>query len=178
MKLFTYINRLNKSIKLAGVIAILTILGLFVVFPQIHMGWPKAPPALANADKAILMDIHKQTLYGYENGKLKFRFLIETGMAGHETPTGSFRVARKDAHYHSRTYDAPMPYSLFFVPERGIAMHTGLNILPHWVLKQIVGPIRKLGSHGCVHVGLAESVRLFYWAPVDTPVLVVDRVVK
>ncbi len=177
MKHVYALNRLNQSIKLGIFITVLGLLGLFFVFPFFYMGWPKAPAAIANAEKGIVLDIHKQALYGYRKGKLKFRYKIETGKLHHETPTGRFRVARKDANYHSHEYNAPMPFALFFVPERGIAMHTNPWVLPHWVFERIFRTGRHIGSHGCVRLGMIDSARLFHWTPVDTPVVVVDRLV-
>lgn len=60
------------------------------------------------------------------------------------TPTGTFGVSRKVKNYHSREFDAPMPYSVFFVP--GIAFHQGSP---------------SVASNGCIHLTRA-SAKAFY----------------
>ena len=49
---------------------------------------------------------------------------ITSGKPGYRTPVGTFRVLSKERLHLSRAFDnAPMPYSVFFIP--GIAFHQG-----------------------------------------------------
>ena len=66
------------------------------------------------------------------------------GMKSAPTPVGSFSVSRKVKNYHSREFDAPMPYSVFFEP--GIALHQGSTAK---------------ASNGCVHLTWT-SARTFF----------------
>jgi lipoprotein-anchoring transpeptidase ErfK/SrfK len=66
------------------------------------------------------------------------------GRPGEPTPVGTFSVSHKVVNYHSREFDAPMPYSVFFVP--GVAFHQGsLTVL----------------SAGCVHLSRADAQAFF-----------------
>jgi lipoprotein-anchoring transpeptidase ErfK/SrfK len=70
---------------------------------------------------------------------------ITSGKSGYRTPVGTFRVLSKERLHLSRAFDdAPMPYSVFFIP--GIAFHQGSLSVP---------------SHGCIHLSKAAAVRFF-----------------
>jgi hypothetical protein len=70
---------------------------------------------------------------------------ITSGRSGYRTPVGTFRVLSKERVHLSRAFDdAPMPYSVFFIP--GIAFHQGsLSVT----------------SHGCIHLSKAAAIRFF-----------------
>jgi len=69
---------------------------------------------------------------------------VATGRAGLPTPTGNFRVFYKVVDGWSNTYDAPMPYSVYFY--RGDAFHED--------------PVT-VRSHGCIHLSL-KNAQYFY----------------
>jgi L,D-transpeptidase catalytic domain len=70
---------------------------------------------------------------------------ITSGKSGYRTPAGTFRVLSKERLHLSRAFDdAPMPYSVFFIP--GIAFHQGSLSVP---------------SHGCIHLSKAAAARFF-----------------
>ncbi|RZT83908.1 L,D-transpeptidase-like protein [Pseudonocardia sediminis] len=66
------------------------------------------------------------------------------GRRGEPTPVGTFSVSNKVRDYHSRQFDAPMPYSVFFMP--GIAFHQGSL---------------STRSAGCLHLSRASAQRFF-----------------
>jgi len=69
---------------------------------------------------------------------------VATGRASLPTPTGNFHVWYKVVHGWSTTYDAPMPYSVFFY--EGDAFHED--------------PVT-VRSHGCIHLSL-KNAEYFY----------------
>jgi lipoprotein-anchoring transpeptidase ErfK/SrfK len=70
---------------------------------------------------------------------------ITSGKSGYRTPVGTFRVLSKERLHLSSAFDnAPMPYSVFFIP--GIAFHQGsLSVT----------------SHGCIHLSKAAAIRFY-----------------
>lgn len=66
------------------------------------------------------------------------------GRTGEPTPVGTFSVRSKVRDYHSRQFDAPMPYSVFFSP--GIAFHQGSL---------------STRSAGCLHLSRASAMAFF-----------------
>lgn len=101
---------------------------------------PCAPSVRAcvslSARKAWLMDGDGQVVYGPVG--------VLGGRRGEPTPVGTFSVSNKVRNYHSRQFDAPMPYSVFFYP--GIAFHTGSL---------------STRSAGCLHLGSVSAKRFF-----------------
>ncbi len=149
------------------------LLVIFIVLPVFF--WipdHPAPDKLKNLPKAILVDLDKQMLYGYENGVQKHKYFVASGRIGKWTPPGSFRVTRKDADYHSKRYNSPMPHSLFFVEQYGIAIHGTILIPWRWrVNKMLFSTV--LGSAGCVGLAKHDARALFEWAPNGVPVEVI-----
>lgn len=84
---------------------------------------------------------------------------ITSGMPGHPTPAGMFRVQWKDRdHRSSLFHNAPMPYSVFFT-STGVAFHEGSLHRP---------------SYGCVHLSHSAAVAFFNHLSVGQIVQVVD----
>ncbi len=143
--------------------------------PHLFVGFPPAPPGLESYDKAVVIDKDRQAAYGYELGKLKYRWIILTGRKEHDTPVGRFRVTRKIADYRSREFNgARMPNSLFFIDSRGIAMHASSKVTSKWFIKQVTGNLPNIGSYGCVRFTSRGSERMFEWADIGTPVWVMN----
>ncbi len=83
---------------------------------------------------------------------------IRTGMAGHRTPAGTFKVLWKNRHHRSKAYNnASMPYSVFFT-NSGIAFHQG----------SLSG-----SSHGCVRMNGNAAATFFNTLSVGQVVQVV-----
>jgi hypothetical protein len=78
-----------------------------------------------------------------------------TGAFG-RTPSGTFRVYRKEFLSWSRPFSVWMPYASYFVG--GIAMHEYPDV-PEYP-----------ASHGCVRLPAGEAERVFAFAEVGTPV--------
>lgn len=57
---------------------------------------PQAPAAPSAQGRVILVSLSRQQLYAYENGKLAFTFLVETGRPELPTPTGVFHIFAKN----------------------------------------------------------------------------------
>ena len=86
---------------------------------------------------------------------------ISSGAKGHETPSGIYRVIRKERYHMSRAHPDPkginnMDFSLFFT-NRGHAIHMGnTNAM----------------SHGCIHMGEKGANTMFKWANHKTNVVI------
>ena len=125
--------------------------GQFVWYPERAEGGPVA----------IVVSLPDQLVYVYRNGIRIGVSTCATGRPGHATPTGVFTILQKDKTHHSSLYnDAPMPFT-----ERltwsGVALHAGN--LPGYP-----------DSHGCVHLPLEFSKRLFEVTQLGTPVIIAD----
>jgi len=70
----------------------------------------------------IWVDLRRQMISVFRGGHEIGTAVIVYGAEGMQSPIGSFKILNKDADYHSRSYDAPMPYSMF-ITNTGIALH-------------------------------------------------------
>jgi lipoprotein-anchoring transpeptidase ErfK/SrfK len=85
------------------------------------------------------------------DGDVKYVWLVSTGAAQYETPSGAYHIFRMEKEHFSKEWDdAPMPYSMFFTGQ-GHAIHGSYHI-------------NRLGtkaSHGCVRLAPQNAAILF-----------------
>jgi peptidoglycan hydrolase-like protein with peptidoglycan-binding domain len=97
-----------------------------------------------------------------EDGSQVTRILdVATGKPGFETPTGSFRVFRKELRSWSVPYKVWLPWASYFVG--GVAFHEYPDVPPY------------PASHGCVRVPRWDAQWLYQQTPIGTPVTVLGR---
>jgi hypothetical protein len=97
----------------------------------------------------VRIDLNRQLMSVFRAGHEIGSAVILYGTDRKPTPTGSFTILEKNAHYYSRSYDAPMPYMLRLTND-GVAIH-GSNVREGWA------------SHGCIGVPL-DFARLLFTA--------------
>lgn len=100
-------------------------------------------PCTTSADACV--DLTSHTAWLLEEGKVKREVPFLDGDPRNPTPVGTFAVDWKAQNYHSREFDADMPFSVFFAPG-GIAFHEGSLDNP---------------SAGCVHLEKSDAVAFF-----------------
>jgi len=127
-----------------------------------------APPA--QAGKIILVDISDQQLYAYTDGALTHQFTVSTGRAN-STPLGRFQIRAKEDSAWSNIWAFWMPDWMGFSYYANGA-ENGFHALPVsssgktlWE-DQIGAPV----SYGCVVLLPQDSIQLYQWAEVGTPV--------
>ena len=86
---------------------------------------------------------------------------VTTGKPGFETPTGSYRVFRKEQRSWSVPYKVWLPWASYFVG--GVAFHEYPDVPP------------TPASHGCVRVPRWDAQWLYQQTPIGTPVTVLAR---
>ena len=95
----------------------------------------------------IWVDLRRQMISAFRNGHEIGSAVIVYGAEDHTSPEGRFRILNKQRYYHSRTYDAPMPASLFITND-GVALHGS--------------PMSsRRASHGCIGLPVAFAEHLF-----------------
>jgi lipoprotein-anchoring transpeptidase ErfK/SrfK len=117
-------------------------------------------------DKIIWINQPTQVGIAYENGKKLFEFPVVTGDDVTTTNPGIYVIKLKDEDYYSRTYDTPMPYSMFFDLKGKKAIHEG-EVPPPEIKKE-------LATHGCIHVEPPYIERLYEWADEETTAVVIS----
>ncbi|HEX4739184.1 MAG TPA: L,D-transpeptidase family protein [Allosphingosinicella sp.] len=111
----------------------------------------------------VLVSLPLQLAFVWRGNALIGVSSVSTGVAGYDTPTGTFPILEKDRDHHSNLYDdAPMPWMLRLTWD-GVALHAG----------KVTG---EPASHGCVRLPAAFAKRLFEIADVGASVTVTDDV--
>jgi lipoprotein-anchoring transpeptidase ErfK/SrfK len=119
--------------------------------------------------KSIMVSIGEQHLYAYDNGQLVYSFVASTGMRN-ATRTGSFSVLDKIPNAYGSTWDIWMPnwMGIYYAGTLENGIHA-LPILPSGA-RLWAGFLGTPISYGCVVLGADESLQLYNWAEVGTPV--------
>jgi lipoprotein-anchoring transpeptidase ErfK/SrfK len=125
--------------------------------------------AVYSRGKYILVSISEQHLSAYDNGQLVYSFIASTGM-GNSTRLGKFSVLDKIPNAYGATWNIWMPnwLGIYYAGSLEDGIHA-LPILPSgdrlWS-----GYLGTPISFGCVVLGIDESLQLYDWADIGTPV--------
>jgi hypothetical protein len=126
---------------------------------------PRSIPEASSIPKLIVLVKELPFIGWYQNGRLIGDTYACIGKMSSWTKSGVYRVLEKDIDHISRSYTnayglpAPMPWAL--------------RIYGHvWIH---AGDITKgYCSHGCINLPVPIAPKLFEWASVQTPVVIVE----
>lgn len=129
----------------------------------------QAPAISNNGSKYILVDISEQHMYVYESDALIYSFVASTGI-GNSTRIGAFQVQTKLPNAYASTWNLWMPNWLGIYYSHGLenGIHA-LPILPNGATLW-EGFLGSPVSYGCVVLGTYDSLLLYDWAELGTPV--------
>ena len=119
--------------------------------------------------KYIDINLAKQILTIFQEGKNKGNYKISSGKSSMPTPRGSFEIINKKRRAWSNKYKLFMPYWMAFTNQGH-----GIHELPEWPNGYKEGA-KHLGipvSHGCVRLGVGAAESVYHWADIGTPVYI------
>ena len=119
-------------------------------------------PALRRPGKRVEILLGRQVALEVEDNRVERVFHISSG-AGGRTPSGAFRVYRKERMSWSVPFSTWMPWASYFVG--GIALHAYPSV-PSYP-----------ASHGCVRMMARDAPLMYAFATYGTPVDVVREAV-
>ncbi len=138
------------------------------------------PPA-----KGIFIELGKQSLTAYEDGRIVLQTPVTTGGPSTPTQPGSFPVIAKRGNFMFKSpWPQPDPrwYPDSWVNFALLYERTGFFVHDApW--RNVYGPGTNLtynpsigwtGTHGCVNVPYEAEARLYQWADIGTPVVVMQ----
>jgi len=125
--------------------------------------------------KKILISLSQQNLKCYEGTDIVCDFPISSGLPSLPTPIGNFKIENKRTTAYSAPYDLYMNWWMAFTPNEAYGIHE----LPYWKYSwgTVTEGANHLGtkvSHGCVRLGIGPAKQVYDWAPVGTPVEIVN----
>lgn len=112
----------------------------------------------AAADLVAKVDVSKQQMRVFNNGKHLYTWSVSTARSGKWTPRGSWRPYHLSRHHKSSLYNnAPMPFSIFFTGN--YAIH-GTNQISKIGRPASAGCVRLHPDHASVLFRLTRQVGL------------------
>ncbi|MBK5232451.1 MAG: GerMN domain-containing protein [Thermoleophilia bacterium] len=115
-------------------------------------------PSVKRPNRFMEVHISRGVLLLVKDGRAKRAIHVSGGGSGTETPTGRYRVFRKELMSWSVPFSTWLPYASYF--NNGIAFHEYPDVPPYPV------------SHGCVRVPTPESKRVYDFARMNRVVVV------
>jgi len=132
---------------------------LTTVGPMRHGDFKWDENGVPEGKVTIWIDLRTQMISVFRGGHEIGTAVVVYGAEGMASPTGRFVILTKSRDYHSRAYDAPMPYSMF-ITHTGVALHGS--------------PMsRRRATHGCVGLPVEFARLLFAAAAVGDEVQIV-----
>ncbi|MEO6773063.1 MAG: L,D-transpeptidase family protein [Kofleriaceae bacterium] len=128
---------------------------------------PTAPPAgLGPHERWIDVDLDTQILVAFEGDEAVYATMVSTGAKDTPTEPGIYRMWMKESEADMKGLNGEDPYSVatvpwtqFFSPENGLALHTA-----YW--HDGFGRPR---SHGCVNLAPRDARWLYFWSDPQVP---------
>ncbi len=125
------------------------------------------PPALIGKhERWIDIDLDTQILVAFEGETPVYSTLVSSGAKATPTETGIYRMWLKESEADMKGLNGEDPYSVatvpwtqFYSPERGLALHTA-----YW--HDQFGTVR---SHGCVNLAPKDARWLYFWSDPQVP---------
>ena len=124
------------------------------------------PPLLERGERWIDVDVDNQILVAYEGDLAVYATLVSSGGTTTPTETGVYRIWLKESEADMKGLNGEDPYSVatvpwteFFSPEKGLALHTA-----YW--HDQFGTRR---SHGCVNLAPRDARWLYFWSEPQVP---------
>lgn len=115
--------------------------------PLTHGDWRWDDSAVPQGPITVRVDLARQLVSVFKGPDEIGTAVVLYGAQGKETPRGKLPILGKTRNYHSITYDAPMPFSLW-LRDDGVALH---------------GSSVKMGraTNGCIGVPVEFAEKLF-----------------
>ena len=117
-----------------------------------------APRAWSTTTRHIELHLARQVLLLVGDGRVLRAIHVSTAAPGHVTPTGTYTIYRKEQMSWSVPFQVWMPYASYFTG--GYALHEYPDVPPY------------PASHGCVRVPAGDSVVVWDFATLGTPIII------
>jgi lipoprotein-anchoring transpeptidase ErfK/SrfK len=122
----------------------LALVGALVMVPLIS--------GASSAWAAVLakVDLSRQRMEVYVNGRRHYNWIVSTGRDGWRTPAGRYYPFALTRHYYSKKWKMNLPY-LVSISSSGIAIHG----------TEQTGKLGRPASHGCIRLSIGNAARFY-----------------
>lgn len=122
-------------------------------------GARRPEPLLEQRGRRIEVWLRRQLAFLVEEERVLRAVAVSTGRSGYTTPTGRFRIYRRERRSWSVPYRLWLPWAAYFVGGIAFHAHTDVPAFP--------------ASHGCVCVPDPFAREVYSFGGIGTPVVVV-----
>ncbi len=126
-----------------------------------------ARPAVSPV-KEIIINLDNQELYRFENGRIIATHLVSTGIPGHRTPPGDYKVYSKRINQWSTKYECSMLHWNGITRDGMYGIHALEG-------KRYEKKLGHVASHGCIRLSHEDAIATYEWADIGTPVTIVSE---
>lgn len=126
--------------------------------------------------KRIVVSLGQQHLWAYENGAVKWDWVISTGIPDSPTAPGVFQVQSHELEAYASSWDLYMPYFMgIYLPAPNIDFMNGFHGFPTRDGRNLLwtGNLGTPVTYGCILVSNANVTQLYDWAEAGVVVAVV-----
>lgn len=116
----------------------------FKILPGLVTGKPSVTATVSLSQQVMVVNVVNKAGLART-----YMWKVSTGKAGYRTPTGAWSPTWLSRNHWSKTYDAPMPFAVFF--HRGYAVHA----------TDAVAKLGQPASHGCIRLH-KDNAALFF----------------
>lgn len=120
--------------------------------------------------KYIDVNIARQTMTLFQDGRAVKSYPVSSGKPGMDTPKGEFSIHNKAPRPWSKTYGLYMPNWMAFTTDGKFGIHE----LPEWPggYKEGANHLGRPVSHGCIRLGVGSAREVYEWTDVGTSIIV------
>ncbi|MGC8780175.1 MAG: L,D-transpeptidase family protein [Anaerolineae bacterium] len=118
-------------------------------------------------NKRIIVSIKEQKLWAYESGRLKWEWIISTGIPSSPTSPGVFQVQSRDPYAYANNWDLWMPWFVgFYRPVPTSDFMNGFHGFPKRGGTQLIwtNSLGRPVTFGCVLTTTENAKLLYDWA--------------
>ncbi|MDQ3369821.1 MAG: L,D-transpeptidase [Myxococcota bacterium] len=141
--------------------------GEWIWAADVRVYTPLPPPKhVARSERWIDIDLDNQILVAYEGELAVYATLVSSGSKEYPTETGVYRMWLKESEADMKGLNGEDPYSVatvpwtqFYSPEKGLALHTA-----YW--HDQFGVRR---SRGCLNMAPRDARWLYFWSDPQVP---------
>lgn len=137
--------------------------------PAFELPVTVTPAQVTKTSRNIVVNLSEQREYLFENGQVVDSFLISSGVSGHDSHTGSFRITAKLTSQNMGNPDLTQAPNYYTKNVPDVMYYNGDEALHGAYWHNNFGNVM---SHGCINMPLDKAATVFDWAPMGTEVTV------
>lgn len=118
-------------------------------------------------NKRIVVSLSEQQMWAYENGEVKWQWVVSTGIASSPTAPGVFQIQNHEENAYAGNWDLWMPHFMgIYRPVPSIGFMNGFHGFPTRNGSNLLwtGDLGRPVTYGCILLSSENAQTLYEWA--------------